>query len=150
MEIPLHLGKVCLLPRDTLDCCEPEAQLIKSPFFPPSSLFPSRLAMQSCWSRHSAAPKVIAPASTGIWDARTPPERSRARGRCTTCSAVLRCGHSSCVSVGSKPLRVSQQPSQDDCAGEKCDNKSREALPLESSVLKAPGLFQLLPQQHYD
>lgn len=80
MEIPLHLGKVCLLPRDALDCCEPEAQLIKSPFFPPSSLFPSRLAMQSCWSRHSAAPKVIAPASTGIWDARTPLEEAELEG----------------------------------------------------------------------
>lgn len=49
------------------------------------------------------------------------------------------------MSVGSKPLWVSQQPSQDDCAGEKCDIKSYEALPLESSGLKAPGLFQLFP-----
>lgn len=58
MEILLPLGKLYPLPRDALDCCEPEAQLIKS-FFALSSLFPSRLAMQSCWSGHGAPPRWL-------------------------------------------------------------------------------------------
>lgn len=42
------------------------------------------------------------------------------------------CGHSCWVSMGLKPLWVSQQLSQDDCAGTKYVIKSYEALPLES------------------
>lgn len=44
---------------------------------------------------------------------------------------AMHCGHSRWLSAGLQPLWVSQQLSQDDCAGKKCDIKSREALPLE-------------------
>ena len=52
---------------------------------------------------------------------------------------VPRCGCSCWVSVGWKPLWVSQQLSQDDCVGKKCDIKSCEALPLESCGHEGSG-----------
>lgn len=129
---PAASGKGLPTPQRRPDCCKPEAQIIKSLFLP---LFPFSLQGWLCRTA-GVSPKVIAPASPGLCDAWTPREEAELKGDAQL--AVPCCSHSCWVSVGSP---VSQQPSQGDCAAEKCDIKSCEALPLERSGLKAPGLF---------